>query len=113
MAETHSQAEAVAEHGKGHASRATYWMVALILGIVTLLEVAVFYVPLLHAVIVPVLLALSAFKFALVAAFFMHLRYDRPVLTMVFAGGLMVAIFIILALYFLFHVLAKTPAAGA
>ncbi len=94
-----------------HTNRGTYWMIALILGIVTLLEVAVFYVPVLHAVIVPVLLVLSAFKFTLVAAFFMHLKYDRPVLTMVFAGGLAVAIFIILALYFLFHVLSHAPAA--
>jgi len=101
------------EHtGQGHASRATYWMVALILGIVTLLEVAVFYVPLLHAVIVPMLLVLSAFKFALVAAFFMHLKYDKPVLSMVFAIGLLVAVFIILALYLLFHVLARTPPAA-
>jgi cytochrome c oxidase subunit 4 len=101
------------EHAeRGHASRGTYWMVALILGIVTLLEVAVFYVPLLHAVIVPILLVLSAFKFAMVAAFFMHLKYDKPVLSMVFAVGLGVAIFIILALYFLFHVLARTPPAA-
>ena len=95
-----------------HASKGTYWMIALILGIVTLLEVAVFYVPILHAVIVPVLLVLSTFKFALVAAFFMHLKYDRPVLTMVFAGGLAVAIFIILALYFLFHVVGRTTPAA-
>ena len=108
-AEPHA-APGPAEHA--HASRGTYWMVALILGIVTLLEVAVFYVPLLHAVIVPVLLVLSAFKFALVAAFFMHLKYDRPVLTMVFAGGLAVAIFIILALYFLFHVVGRTTPAA-
>ena len=43
-------------------------LIALVLGILTLLEVAVFYVPLLHAVIVPILLVLSSAKFALVAA---------------------------------------------
>ena len=93
---------------QAHASRATYWTVALILGIVTLLEVAVFYVPLLHGVIVPMLLVLSAFKFTLVAAFFMHLKFDRPILSAVFAGGLMMAVFIVLALYFLFHVLPES-----
>ncbi len=91
-----------------HASRSTYWMVALILGIVTLLEVAVFYVPLLHGVIVPILLVLSAFKFTLVAAFFMHLKFDRPILSVVFAGGLVIAVFIVLALYFLFQVLPES-----
>jgi cytochrome c oxidase subunit 4 len=85
-------------------------MIALILGIATLLEVAVFYVPILHAVIVPILLALSSIKFVLVAGFFMHLRYDRPVLTAVFAGGLAVAIVIVLALYLLFQVLGRNPA---
>lgn len=102
-----------AEHAHAetaHASRGTYWMVALVLGIVTLLEVAVFYIPVLHAVIVPILLVLSALKFVLVAAFFMHLKYDRPVLTLVFACGITVAVFIILALYVLFHVLPSTPA---
>ena len=95
-----------------HASRGTYWMIALILGIVTLLEVAVFYVPALRAIIVPTLLALSTVKFVLVAGFFMHLKYDRPVLTVVFAGGLAVAIFVVLSLYLLFHVLTRPPVVG-
>lgn len=90
------------EHEAGHASRATYWLVALILAIITLLEVAVFYVPAIRPVIVPVLLVLSGAKFVLVVAFFMHLKYDRPVLTRVFAGGLLVATLIILALMLLF-----------
>lgn len=109
-----AEPDAVAEHAEharpAHASRSTYWMIALILGIATLLEVAVFYVPILHAVIVPILLALSSIKFVLVAGFFMHLRYDRPVLTAVFAGGLAVAIVIVLALYLLFQVLGRNPA---
>jgi cytochrome c oxidase subunit 4 len=74
----------------------------LILGIITMLEVAVFYVPLLHAVIVPILLVLSAAKFALVAMFFMHLKFDKPILTTVFAGGIVVATVIILAMMLLF-----------
>lgn len=90
------------EGAGGHASRGTYWMVALVLAILTLLEVAVFYVPALRAIIVPVLLTLSAAKFLLVAMFFMHLRYDRPVLSVVFSGGLVVATAIILALMLLF-----------
>ena len=90
-------------HGaQAHASRNTYWLIALILGILTMLEVAVFYVPLLHSVIVPMLLALSAAKFALVAMFFMHLKFDKPILTTVFAGGIVVATVIILAMMLLF-----------
>ena len=96
----HPANEAV--HEESHASRATYWLIALVLGILTLLEVAVFYVPLLHAVIVPILLVLSTAKFALVAMFFMHLKFDRPVLTTVFAGGIIVAASIIVAMMLLF-----------
>lgn len=91
-----------AAHAGAHASKSTYWLIALVLGILTLLEVAVFYVPLLHSVIVPMLLVLSSAKFALVAMFFMHLKFDKPILTTVFAGGLVVATAIILAMMLLF-----------
>lgn len=94
--------DAVEHQEAEHASRSTYWLIALILGVITLLEVAVFYVPAVRGVIVPVLLALSAIKFALVAMFFMHLRYDRPVLTVVFSGGLVIAIAIVVVLMLLF-----------
>lgn len=93
---------AAPESSKGHASKSTYWLIAVVLGILTMLEVAVFYVPLLHSVIVPFLLVLSAAKFILVAMFFMHLKFDRPILTTVFAGGIVVATVIILAMMLLF-----------
>src|SRR5688500_14984590 len=93
---------AAPESSKGHASKSTYWLIAVILGILTMLEVAVFYVPLLHSVIVPILLVLSTAKFALVAMFFMHLKFDKPVLTTVFAGGIVVATVIILSPMLLF-----------
>lgn len=103
MAEaTESSPAAGEEHGEQHASRATYWMVALVLGIITVLEVAVFYVPALRAIIVPVLLTLSAAKFVLVALFFMHLKYDRSVLTWIFMLGLAVAVTVVVSLMLLF-----------
>ena len=96
----------VAEHQRGgHAARTTYWLVALILAIITLLEVAVFYIPFLRPAVAPILLVLSATKFALVTMFFMHLRYDRPILTVILSTGLMVAAAIILALMLLFGAL--------
>jgi hypothetical protein len=33
---------AVSESSKGHASKSTYWLIAVVLGILTMLEVAVF-----------------------------------------------------------------------
>ena len=40
----------------------------------------------------PLLLAMATAKFALVALFFMHLRYDTRALSTVFVGPLVIAI---------------------
>ena len=74
-----------------HASVATYLRVALVLTLVTALEVGVIYIRFLTPIVVPLLLAMSAAKFALVALFFMHLRYDPPPLATVFLGPLLIA----------------------
>ena len=74
-----------------HASVRTYVRVAVVLTLVTALEVGVTYIRLLTPIIVPLLLAMSAAKFALVAMYFMHLRYDPRALSAVFLGPLMVA----------------------
>ena len=50
------------------------------------------------AVLVPVLLVLSAAKFALVAMFYMHLKTDRHILTGVFLFSLIIAAIVIVAL---------------
>ncbi|PYN81438.1 MAG: cytochrome C oxidase subunit IV [Candidatus Rokuibacteriota bacterium] len=80
------------EHRPGeHATVGTYVRVALVLTVVTAFEVGVIYVRQLALIIVPLLLAMSAAKFALVALFFMHLRYDSRVLTLLFVGPLIIA----------------------
>jgi cytochrome c oxidase subunit IV len=81
-----------------HASAQTYVRVALVLTLVTALEVGVIYIRQLSAIVVPLLLAMSAAKFALVVMYFMHLRYDpRPVAT-VFLGPLVMATGLAIAL---------------
>ena len=42
-----------------------------------MIEVAIFYIPSLAPVLSPVLLILSTLKFALVAMFYMHLKFDH------------------------------------
>jgi cytochrome c oxidase subunit 4 len=74
-----------------HASVWTYVKVALVLTLVTALEVGVIYIRQLTPIIVPLLLAMSVAKFALVVMFFMHLRYDARALTFVFVGALAIA----------------------
>jgi cytochrome c oxidase subunit IV len=95
--------DAHAAHGAagsepGHASTGTYIKVAAILCAVTALEFSVIYVRRLTPILIPLLLVLSAGKFALVAMFFMHLRYDRKPLTFIFVSALVLASGIALAL---------------
>ena len=92
----------VTEHD--HASVKTYLVVAAVLGIITAVEVAIFYIDALRPVLVPLLLTLSAAKFTLVVSFFMHLKYDSKIFRGLFVGPLAVAVLIILAMLALFGV---------
>lgn len=100
-----------------HATVKTYIQVALILAVMTVVEVAAFYLP--EGIRPPrwalliVLLLLSACKFGIVASFFMHLRYDHRIYAGCFMGGLVVAVSTIVALVALFRDpshLSVTPA---
>jgi len=86
------------DRGGEHATVGTYIRVALVLTVVTALEVGVIYVRQLAPIIVPLLLAMSAAKFALVVLFFMHLRYESRVLTFLFVGPLLLAVGLAVAL---------------
>jgi cytochrome c oxidase subunit 4 len=77
--------------GHEHASVRTYVRVAVILTLVTGLEVGVIYIRALTPIVVPLLLVMAAAKFALVVMFFMHLRYDARALTTLFLGPLVIA----------------------
>lgn len=96
------------QHGS-HASPGFYWLIGGILTVITAVEVAIFYIPALDPVLVPVLLVLSAAKFLLVVMFFMHLKFDSKVYTGLFLSGMTLATFMMVALIVLFHVL---PAIG-
>jgi cytochrome c oxidase subunit 4 len=75
-----------------HASVATYVTVAAILTVITGLEFGVIYLRQLTPILIPLLLVMSAAKFAMVVLFFMHLRYDGRALGTLFVGPLVVAI---------------------
>ncbi len=100
-----SEAAAHGHGDGGHASVGFYWMIGIVLAIITAVEVAVFYIPALESVLVPVLLVLSAAKFVMVVMFFMHLKFDSNIFTGVFLAGLVLATFMIAALIVLYQVL--------
>ena len=86
----------------GHPTPLTYFKVAMILSAITAVEVAIFYVEDLGHGIIPILVVLSAAKFALVAMFYMHLRYDAKLFSGFFVGGLTLAFTIGISLLALF-----------
>jgi caa(3)-type oxidase subunit IV len=95
-------------HEHSHPSAGVYAKVGIILFILTALEVGLYEFtygehsgPMgaqIQPFFVPVLLLLSAAKFALVAMFYMHLKQDSKLFTGVFAFPLAIATFIVLAL---------------
>jgi cytochrome c oxidase subunit IV len=93
---------AAPEH-PAHATTGTYLRVAAALVIITLLEVGVFYVPAFQPMLVPVLLSLSAIKFALVVMFYMHLKFDSRFFAFLFGGPLLLAMAVIVSLLFIFY----------
>ncbi|HEV8641355.1 MAG TPA: cytochrome C oxidase subunit IV family protein [Methylomirabilota bacterium] len=76
---------------RGHATVGTYLRVAVLLAVITALEVGLIYIRQLTPILVPLLVVMSAAKFSLVVLFFMHLRYDARVLSTLFVGPLIIA----------------------
>jgi cytochrome c oxidase subunit 4 len=99
-------------HGEGgHASVGFYWLIGIVLAVLTALEVGAYYgSEFLGSLEVPVLLGLSIAKFVLVVMFFMHLKFDSKVFTLVFMAGLVLGVFMVGALITLYHVV---PGLGA
>jgi len=111
------RAETSPANGTAHpgAGPRTYLVVAAFLLAITVMEVWIFYVPALARVLVPILLILSTLKFALVAMFYMHLKFDHTWFSYVFVGPLILAIGLAVALLWLFGLIGTTgvPHAGA
>jgi cytochrome c oxidase subunit 4 len=97
----HGHAEPLHEE-EAHASNQTYVRIAIILAIITLVEVVIYYLPAVRPVLIPALIILSLAKFVMVVGFFMHLRYDNRMYRFMFAAGLIVTLGVYLALIAMF-----------
>lgn len=85
--------------GGRHATPFFYTIVGIILAVVTLLEVWLFTLDdMFGATFVPIMLLLALAKFVIVVAFFMHLRFDKNLLTLVFSSGFIIAIAVFMIL---------------
>ena len=87
-----------------HPGPRKYVAVAVILAIVTAIEVAIYYIPALFDVIVPLLLAFALIKFIFVALYFMHLKFDSRIFRRFFLIGIVLALTIfgvVMAIFFM------------
>ena len=96
----------------GHSGWKTYTAIALILFALTALEVVTYEVhdgsitgaiaSFVDPIFILLLVALSAAKFVLVAAFYMHLKNDSRIFSGAFVFPLIIAVVVIVALFTLF-----------
>lgn len=94
------------QHGaRAHPSPFKYVAIALILAVVTAIEVAIVYQDFLKDILVLVLVILSVAKFAVVAMFYMHLRFDNRLFSILFVTGLLLATAVSVTLLALFRVI--------
>lgn len=85
-----------------HPGARQYITIATVLGLITAGEVSVYYMQPLRPILPPLLIVLSAIKFALVVMFYMHLKFDHRLFTGMFLFGLSAAAFTIIAFLALF-----------
>lgn len=89
----------------GHPSPTTYVGVALILAVVTAVEVALYYVEgISDAANTISLIVLMVVKFVLVALWFMHLKFDQPLFRRLFVSGIVLAMTVYAVVLATFHV---------
>lgn len=89
-ASTHS----VANAGHGHHEESKFHIfvqLAMILAVITGVEIVLIYIPLAKWLIVTSLVVLSLVKFMLVIFIFMHLKWDKLFCTILFFIGLVLA----------------------
>ncbi len=96
------------EHADEHhgPTDAFFIKTALVLAVITALEVAASYVSL-GPFFLPILLGLMAIKFLAVVLIFMHVKYDRPIFGQLFYVGLVLAVGVYLVMLLTFQFFLK------
>ena len=87
-----------------HPGERQYIVIALILGVITAIEVAFSYIEAVEGILAPSLIFMSIIKFTIVVAYFMHLRFDSRLFRRLFVAGIALAIFCYTAVLTTFHV---------
>ena len=83
------------EPHKPHPTPKQYVQIAIILGVLTAIEVALYYTEDIVGVFTdPLLMILAIGKFVIVVGWFMHLRFENKLVTRFFVGGMILALFL-------------------
>ena len=78
-----------------HPTPKRYVQIAIILGILTAIEIALYYTEDIVGVFTdPILIILAVGKFIIVVGWFMHLRFENKMVNRFFAGGMILALFL-------------------
>jgi cytochrome c oxidase subunit 4 len=101
----HVQGHAHADTGKFH----LFVQIAMLLGIITGVEIVIIYLPLAKGLIVTALSVLSLVKFMYVIFYFMHLKFDKLFCTILFFIGLVLASGTVAALLAIFSAKDSIP----
>jgi len=91
-----------------HPSPKEYVRIAIVLALVTAAEVAVYYIDWIHEndLLIPLLFLFALIKFALVAMWFMHLRFDSRTYARFFLIGIAGAVTLYTAVLLMFRTFA-------
>ena len=94
-------------HAGRHPGPKEYIRIALVLGVITALEVAIYYIEGAQDYLIPMLFFFSFVKFTLVVLWFMHLKFDSRTYARFFVMGLAGAITLFLIVLLTFQVFSN------
>ena len=110
MAHAHTTAVTAHDsHGHDVSKFQIYVQIAMLLAVITGVEIVCVYLPFSKWILVTTLVVLSAVKFLFVIFYFMHLRWDKPFCTILFFIGLVLASGTMWGLLALFAAEASVP----
>ena len=104
----HTSDHAAASGEHAHPTAKLYIEIAVILAIITAVEVFVLYLPDMgfewfRPALVPIFAVLSIAKFIMVVGWYMHLKFDNPFFLRMFGFALLIALTVGTAFIALFH----------
>ena len=83
----------MSEEHTNHPTPKRYVQIAIVLGVLTAIEIALYYTEdLVGAFTAPLLIILAVGKFVIVVGWFMHLRFESKMVNRFFAGGMILAL---------------------